>query len=61
MGEVQKLQCEKGAVGRDVVIVIVIVRNCCISLKVVEVVVAKPSVKRGDMSPLAQSSVDGAC
>ena len=29
--------------------------------KVVEVVVARPSVKSGDMSPVVQSSVDDAC
>ena len=41
--------------------VIVIVRNCCVSLQVVEVVVARPSVKSGDMSSVVQGSVDDAC
>ena len=79
VGQVQQLQCEKRAVGRQVShsveitnsdsdsaarsgdSVIVIVRKCCVSLKVVEVVVARPSVKRGDMSPVVQGSVDDAC
>ena len=41
--------------------VIVIVRNYCVSLGVVEVVVAGPAVESADMSPLVQSSVDDAC
>ena len=40
--------------------VIVIVRYCCVSLKVVEVAVAKPTVKSGDVSPVEQGSVDDA-
>ena len=41
--------------------VIVVVTYCCVSPKVVEVVVAEPAVESGDTSLVVQSSVDDAC
>ena len=38
----------------------IIVRYCCVSLEVVEVVVVRPTVKGGDMSPVVQSSINDA-
>ena len=41
--------------------VIIVVRYGCVSLKVVEVVVAGPTVQSGDTSPVVESTVEDAC
>ena len=35
--------------------------SCCVSLEVIEVVVARPTIKSGDVSLVVQSSVDDTC